>query len=730
MTSLESFLGGVFGRAIPLTLAIAIGAPALAAQSSGPTAAKADTVVYELDAITVTATRSPRPISETPMPVSVIAPRLIDQRTPNSISELFTFLPGLDITGTGANQGRPVIRGQRGQRILLMQNGIRMNNSRRQQDFGELPALIDVSDVARVEVVRGPGSVLYGTDAIGGVINVITDATPREGVHGKLNYRYGNAQDQNKGTVSIYGGGNGWDFDVLASVREAGPYSAPAGTFGDLTLNDQALVDLTGVEDRNLSASLGYRFNDDVRVRANFERYDADEAGFGYVDPAAYDPGAAEIRIQYPFQDVQRFSLNFQAEELDAGILDRLDFTTYFSDNERQLDFNLFQGFGPQAPPGAGVLVETSNFTDVQTFGFRAEAKKAATDAILFTYGVDYFRDETENTDFIRSTISGFGPPMVTESDAPNVPNALYSSLGGFLQAELDVIEGTRIVAGGRVQRVQGESQPTPNFSEDLAELDNTAVVGSLNVLQRLGGGFTAVGTLGRAFRAPNLVEMFFEGPTPEGSGYQARNDELVPETSLNVDLGLRYTAANVSAEAFYFRNKIFDGIRVETTSDTIQGFPVSRNVNVDELLFQGVELALSTQLPRGFGLGGTYTYVDTRDVLNPDNPVGDSYSSKTTGWVRYDHPMDYFWLQFEGRRNGERKDVLLAESPIGEVMPAFTVLNARAGFDLPITGPFRSRLSVALENITDELYAEFSNASFFRPEPGRNLTLSIETIF
>ncbi|NIW86532.1 MAG: TonB-dependent receptor plug domain-containing protein, partial [Gammaproteobacteria bacterium] len=102
------------------------------------------------------------------MPVSVIGSRVLQQIAPNTVTELFKGLPGLDVTGTGANQGRPMIRGQRGQRILLLQNGIRLNNSRRQQDFGALPALIDISGVERVEVVRGPASVLYGTDAIGG----------------------------------------------------------------------------------------------------------------------------------------------------------------------------------------------------------------------------------------------------------------------------------------------------------------------------------------------------------------------------------------------------------------------------------------------------------------------------------------------------------------------------------------------------------------------------------
>src|SRR5436190_1584212 len=85
---------------------------------------------------------------------------------------------GLDATGVGANQRRPEIRLQRGQRILLLEDGLRLNNARRQQDFGELPALAG-GDVQQVEVVRGPSSVLYGTDALGGVVNIITRGAPQ-----------------------------------------------------------------------------------------------------------------------------------------------------------------------------------------------------------------------------------------------------------------------------------------------------------------------------------------------------------------------------------------------------------------------------------------------------------------------------------------------------------------------------------------------------------------------
>ena len=97
----------------------------------------ADTLVYNLDPVVVTATRGPRELSTIPQPVSVVQLRDLERRSANTVTDLFRGLPGLDVTGVGVNQGRPQIRGLKGQRILLLSDGLRLNNSRRQQDFGD-----------------------------------------------------------------------------------------------------------------------------------------------------------------------------------------------------------------------------------------------------------------------------------------------------------------------------------------------------------------------------------------------------------------------------------------------------------------------------------------------------------------------------------------------------------------------------------------------------------------
>jgi hemoglobin/transferrin/lactoferrin receptor protein len=149
-----------------------IATPSFAQQSQAPgqqpdTAARNRENPVRLTPVAVTATRSEKDVFLTPSAVGIMDATDLLELKPNTAADLFSRMPGLDVSGVGANQVRPSIRGQRGQRVLLIQDGLRLNNARRQQDFGEIPALVDVGKIETIEVVRGPSSVLYGTDAIG-----------------------------------------------------------------------------------------------------------------------------------------------------------------------------------------------------------------------------------------------------------------------------------------------------------------------------------------------------------------------------------------------------------------------------------------------------------------------------------------------------------------------------------------------------------------------------------
>ena len=153
----DNLRGSLF-LAAAIVLACSLSPVSSAAQAPGPTP-KPDSssqAASPLAAVTITATRSSTETFSVPQPVNVISMSAARERHFSTPVDLFRLLPGLDVTGVGSNQTRPQIRGQRGQRILLLEDGLRLNNSRRQQDFGELPALSGFTGIDRVEVVRGP----------------------------------------------------------------------------------------------------------------------------------------------------------------------------------------------------------------------------------------------------------------------------------------------------------------------------------------------------------------------------------------------------------------------------------------------------------------------------------------------------------------------------------------------------------------------------------------------
>jgi hemoglobin/transferrin/lactoferrin receptor protein len=304
--------------------------------STGTLVAQADqaqdtTQQIELDLIwvtpiTVTVTRTATDVFDSHAPVSVLDEWMIRDRAPNTVTDLFKDLPGLDVTGVGTNQTRPTIRGQRGQRILLLQDGMRLNNSRRQQDFGEIPALVDVASVQNVEIVRGPASVLYGTDAIAGVVNVVTRMpTQDEGVHGTVGYRFSSHDDQNKGAMSLSGRNGRFSFLASGTYRDSDPYDAPSGSFGDIRLDSDTEVQNTGIQDDSFNLLLGFAPSPDQDLTFKLERYRADETGFGFVDPAAFAPDDPLIEIVYPFQDFNKYTLRYRAHGLNTAVADELD---------------------------------------------------------------------------------------------------------------------------------------------------------------------------------------------------------------------------------------------------------------------------------------------------------------------------------------------------------------------------------------------------------------------
>jgi hemoglobin/transferrin/lactoferrin receptor protein len=719
----------------------------------------------------VTATGSETDTFDIPTPVIVIDAERIQELQPDNAADLLRYEPGVDVNGIGPNQPRPIIRGQRGLRVLFLENGLRMNNARRQTDFGEITGLVDVNNVETVEVVRGPASVLYGSDAIGGVLNLITKV-PSGGTGRNtgvsLGLRHGSAGGSTAGSASFFGHSDRFSFSAGGTYRDGENYDSAAGSFGAIRLEQELEVDATALRDDHANLYLGWRATDRNTVFFRVNRYRAGKAGFGFVDPEAIgDDSGALIRILYPFQDFDRYTLGYEGSGLQSALATTVGFQLYQQSNQRELVNDIFINIGPAFGPGRGpdgdVSADTLNFTDLDTTGFRGEVTKIAGGGDhLVTYGGEYYQDDSFNTDSSVTTtalraffpiafvcgpegatpVFGAAGPFfqctfVDTDSVANSPNATNSGYGVFLQDEMRLVDRLSLTLGLRYSKTETNAEATPGWDVTGLDFDDDAVVGAVNLTYSLTPSLNLIASYGTAFRAPNIIERLFNGLTPEGLGFQVLNLNLASEESDNVDLGLKFRTSNAYLEAFYFDTEIDDAIIQHDLSDaeiaqlpadvqaTIQQSDVDFVVqqrNADVFTVEGVEVAGGYRFDNGLSLGANYTHLSGRAESGPNDPTGDTFSDKWNAHLRYEPADRRYWLEYQVRHNGDEDlDVANLGGPLGDVLPSFTVHRVAGGTILGDRGNQEHRIGFIIDNLTDELYAEFSNATFFRPQPGRN---------
>ncbi len=712
------------------------------------------------DATTVTATGSERNAFEIATPVTVIPAEQIRRLAVDNPAQLLREQPGVDVNGVGPNQARPVIRGQRGLRVLFLEDGLRLNNARRQTDFGEISGLVDLDSVATVEVVRGPASVLYGSDAIGGVLNLIPKRPSF--LHGRdfsgwAGARYGDAASATRGSLGLAARLGKVEAQVGAARNDSSDYDAPAGRFGDIRLPRPTPVRDTALLDDSEWGSLLYPLTDGQFLRLRGERYHAGQAGFGYVDPAAYDAAEdTKIRILYPFQDFDRWVLTYEGSALGLALADTVDAKVYWQSNRRQLVNDIAIDIGPIGPgfPDSSVLANTDNHTSLETLGLRFEGIRALGSRQLVTWGTEAYRDVSRNTDFsLTTTVLRFPfPPFEVRDESTdavaNAPNATNTSAGVFVQDEVTLGPRLRATGGLRWQQVSTRADATPGWDVSSLDFDDRQLVGSLTTTWQLTDELNALASFGTAFRAPNIIERLFNGPTPEGAGYQILNPDLNSEKSRNVDVGLKYRRRDAYFEAVAFETEIRDGIvQYYLSPEEIAALPpdvraaidaghpsfVVQQRNADKLRYRGLEVSAGYRAPFGLTLGGNFSRILAERIGSLNPPTGDTYGTKVVAYARWEPTGGRWWAEYRVRHNAATDAALDPNEPvppIGRVLPSFTVHTLAGGVTLLERAGVRHELSLAVENLTDELYAEFSNATFFRPEPGRNVKATYRLSF
>ncbi|HOC41673.1 MAG TPA: TonB-dependent receptor [Thermoanaerobaculales bacterium] len=689
----------------------AVGADPSEVVQEPPSEAEAAEVVEEggarvfKDRIVVTASRQEEASADIPAPITVIDRKMIEQAQPEKIADLFKEIPGVEIDGEGPFRGLPVIRGLSSNRVLVLVDGQRLNNGRESTSFaGIQPGLVNLSEVERIEVLRGPASVQYGSDAIGGVINIITRA-PDLGaaefeVNGDVSYGYGTAADAQQAAAYVSGSGKGFAFQVGASYQEAGDYTAADGAhtdsrYVDYTREDDSVPN-SGMDQTSFDGSLRFLTGDQGIFRVNAESVRTNDIGF-----PGFDPETSGVNILFPNFDRDKLGLAWNSGPL-WGLSD-VALSTYYQkvDKESVRDI-IVPGFSS----------ETFTESVVDSLGFNAQGV-ADLSRHRLTFGLDFYRDAVD--DEALSQIC-YGPYCMDPTTEVAVPESHQTGLGAYLQDKIRAGDRLTIHAGLRGDTFAFKSENDPDYRGEPFDVTDSDISGNLGVNFAVTPNVDLTALVARGFRSPNLQERSFQGISTLPNTYIVQNPDLESERSLNYEAGFKVRYDRYFGGFTVFYNDITDFISFEFIGqDPNTGQDLARFANIEQAEIWGIEFDLETLFAAHWSAFLNYAYLEGTNQIT-DEPLPTIPPQKIVVGLRYQRAS---WWAEASARIVDREDELPPDDPFFETgYPGFTVYGVSGGYDFR----FGLGLLAAVENPTDKLYSEpFNN----RPEPGQNLRVS-----
>ncbi len=657
--------------------------------------------VFE-DQLVVTASRQEESSADVPAPITVIDRRMIEQAQPEKMADLFKEIPGVEIDGEGPFRGLPVIRGFSSNRVLIMVDGQRLNNARESTTFaGIQPGLVNLSEVERIEVLRGPASVQYGSDAIGGVINIITRA-PDLGaaefeVNGDVSYGYGTAADSQQASAYVSGSGQGFAFDVGASYQDASDYTAADGAHDDSRYVDYTLEDDTvpnsGMTQTALNGNLRFLTGEQGVFRVNLEAVRTDDVGF-----PGFDPETSGIDISFPNFDRDKLGLAWNSGPVWG--LNDVSLSTYYQKVDKESIRNL--NFGP--------TFYLNNYTrsQIDSVGFNAQSI-ADFGRHRLTFGLDFYQDRIEDETLAES-------PFGSNTEVA-VPKSHQTGLGGYLQDKIRVGERLIVHAGLRGDTFAFKSEDDPDYIGEPFDVTDSDISGNVGVNYAVTPHVDLTALVARGFRAPNLQERSFVGLASTGDTYILQNPNLSSEESLNYEGGFKVRYDRYFGGFTVFYNDVSDFITLEFlgTSPDPPYFELAQFANIEQATIWGIEFDLETLFATYWSVFFNYAYIEGTNEIT-DEPLPTIPPQKIVLGLRYQRAS---WWAEASARIVDRETDLPPGDPFFEVgYPGFTVYGLSGGYDFR----FGLGLIATLENATDKLYSEpFNN----RPEPGQNLRVS-----
>ncbi|MEZ0483322.1 TonB-dependent receptor [Fibrella aquatica] len=621
----------------------------------------------------VTTQRQENPDFDRPEMTTVITARDLQQRSPRTVPEALIGATGVFLQKTNHGGGSPFVRGLTGQQTLILVDGIRLNNSTFRSGPNQYLNTIDPQSISQIEVLRSSGSVTYGSDAIGGVVNVLTK-TPQ-------------FSEQTQVTGSVFGKAMTRDMEY-SSRAELGVSTASVALLGGLAYRN--FGDLVAGKGLGLQSPTGYnQLSGDIKAR--FRLSDR------FVATAAYQslrqdsvPVFHRVRLEnyryYQFNP-QRRQLAYARLEgfFDHKFLQSVQLTALWQDQT--------EGRQSQRNNNPTAIYERDQTT---TTGLTLLANAQPTRFWQMQNGVEWYDDRVNSSRRDVNTQTGVGT-----SKRGLYPNGATMSSLAIYSAHTITLNRLTLTAGGRYNAFRIMTPEAGPTSTDEAVIRPSALVGNAGLSLALTPSLRVVGSVQSAFRAPNIDDLGTLGVVD--FRYEVPNANLRPERSLNTEAGVKLRTQRVSATLLAYNNRLTDFIsRVRSGNDSIQGYPVFVKLNSAESFIRGLEAEAEYEfLPNWLAYGNlTYTYGQNVTANEPfrripplNGRVGLTYQSPTGWWTR----AEYLYAGAQTRlAAGDLSDNRIAKGGT----PGWQVLNLNGGYRWQ-----HVTISAEWQNITNEAY-------------------------
>ncbi|MBW6498154.1 MAG: TonB-dependent receptor [Bacteroidales bacterium] len=604
----------------------------------------------------------------------------LQRRSEASFGEMLNGEPGVAMRSMGSAPARPVIRGLDGDRILVLQNGERMG------DISETSAdhsiSLDPLAASRVEVVRGPASLLYGSSALGGVINLMTTDIPDDadmGTSGVFSLQGATVNSMGAGFGRITQGMDNWAASARFSYRQAGDTQTPGGIIPDTGMN-------------NYDGSVGFG----LKKGQNAGGLSLSLTGQNYGLPGHSNHPSERVEIA-----MQRQSLQGRWNYQRSGFFDR-----------GQLRFNASRMLQDE------LEIEEAEGMEEENIELSFEKYTLSSTATLQHKPYSIFARGAFGMNLYAHSLDVSGDEAFT-------PGERRMALGVFTFQEIPLSNIFRLQAGIRFDLQHTGALPNDIFPQANESRNAFNYSGSIGLNHRPLPGWEVGGQFARSHRNPNIQELFAHGVHLGAGVFEIGDPTLKDEIGNGGDFFIRYGSEKMEFELATFVNHFYNFIIFVPTGeeDEDSGFAIFRYEG-DEARLMGGEISLGWMPTESLTLGLGLDYVYGRRIGNGKEDLPFIPPLRFRADIEYD--FGWGWLGAKMQATATQNRV----APEEDITQGYTLLGASAGYRLNKAG--RHVIILRADNLLNTSYRDHLSRMEDRNYlmPGRNISLAYRWFF